>query len=73
MSIDDRRRDRAASGGSKDGKPGGQDKSREVRAGWGMAFLKPFKACARGARRARRLDDGLRARRGGISRTSRRS
>ena len=52
------------------GKPGGQDKSHEVRAGWGMVFLKPFNMRARGVLPADRLLVSLEARRAGLSRTS---
>lgn len=62
------RRDRVFS----EGKPGGQDKSREVRAGWGMVFLRPFNARSRGVLPAGRLSVSLKARRVGLSRTSRR-
>lgn len=56
----------------REGKPGGQDKSREVRAGWGMVFLKPFNVRARGVLPGDRLWVSLKARRVGVSRTSRR-
>ena len=55
-----------------EGKPGGQDKSREVRPGWGMVFLKPFNAGSRGVLTRDRLRVSPEARRVGLSRTSRR-
>lgn len=56
---------------SEDGKPGGQDKSHEVRAGWGMVFLKDSSIGARGAPIRGRLRRPLKARLPGHSHTSR--
>ena len=56
---------------SEDGKPAGQDKSREVRAGWGMVFLKDYSPRLRGVRAPDSLQTSLKTRRDGLWRTSR--